>query len=69
MTRLPAERLSRAIRAALALRGLSGEHAGFVADGLVGTSLRGIDTHGVRYLIPDTRALDGHSRRILERFL
>jgi Domain of unknown function (DUF1854) len=28
-----------------------------------------IDTHGVRYLIPDTRALDAHSRRILERYL
>jgi hypothetical protein len=28
-----------------------------------------IDTHGIRYLIPDTRNLDGHSRRILERFL
>ena len=28
-----------------------------------------IDTHGIRYLIPDTRALDGHSRRILERYL
>jgi hypothetical protein len=28
-----------------------------------------IDTHGIRYLIPDTRALDSHSRRILERFL
>ncbi len=28
-----------------------------------------IDTHGIRYLIPDTRALDSHSRRILERYL
>jgi hypothetical protein len=28
-----------------------------------------IDTHGIRYLIPDTRNLDGHSRRILERYL
>jgi hypothetical protein len=28
-----------------------------------------IDTHGIRYLIPDTRKLDGHSRRILERYL
>ena len=28
-----------------------------------------VDTHGVRYLIPDTRALDAHSRRILERYL
>src|SRR5438128_1214475 len=28
-----------------------------------------VDTHVVRYLIPDTRALDAHSRRILERYL
>jgi hypothetical protein len=28
-----------------------------------------IDAHGVRYLIPDTRALDGGSRRLLERYL
>jgi hypothetical protein len=27
------------------------------------------DAHGVRYLIPDTRALDSASRRLLERFL
>jgi len=28
-----------------------------------------IDAHGVRYLIPDLRAMDGHSRRVLERYL
>jgi hypothetical protein len=28
-----------------------------------------VDAHGVHYLIPDTRALDRHSRRILERYL
>jgi hypothetical protein len=28
-----------------------------------------VDAHGVRYLIPDTRALDATSRRILERYL
>jgi hypothetical protein len=27
------------------------------------------DTHGIRYLIPDTRRLDGPSRRILDRYL
>jgi hypothetical protein len=27
------------------------------------------DTHGLRYLIPDTEALDATSRRLLERFL
>jgi Domain of unknown function (DUF1854) len=28
-----------------------------------------VDTHGIRFLIPDTRTLDAHSRRILERYL
>jgi hypothetical protein len=28
-----------------------------------------VDTHGIRYLIPDTRRLDAGSRRILERYL
>ena len=28
-----------------------------------------VDTRGIRYLIPDTRTLDTHSRRVLERFL
>jgi hypothetical protein len=28
-----------------------------------------VDTHGIRYLIPDTRQLDAPSRRILERYL
>lgn len=28
-----------------------------------------VDTHGIRYLIPDTLALDAHSRRILDRYL
>ena len=28
-----------------------------------------VDTHGIRYLIPDTRGLDGASRRILDRYL
>jgi hypothetical protein len=26
------------------------------------------DAHGIRYLIPDTRRLDAHSRRLLERY-
>src|SRR5262249_33759950 len=26
------------------------------------------DSHGIRYLIPDTRALDATSRRLLERY-
>jgi hypothetical protein len=28
-----------------------------------------IDAYGIRYLIPDTRKLDGFSRRMLERYL
>jgi hypothetical protein len=28
-----------------------------------------MDAHGIRYLIADTKALDRHSRRILERYL
>ena len=28
-----------------------------------------IDTHGVRYLIPDARKLDAASRRMLDRYL
>ena len=28
-----------------------------------------VDAHGVHYLIPNTNALDRHSRRILERYL
>jgi hypothetical protein len=27
------------------------------------------DANGLRYLIPDVRALDAHSRRLLERYL
>jgi hypothetical protein len=27
-----------------------------------------IDTHGIRYIIPDTRKLDSRSRRIMERY-
>jgi LDH2 family malate/lactate/ureidoglycolate dehydrogenase len=63
MTRLPAERLVRAIRGALVRRGLAEEHAGFVADGLVGTSLRGIDTHGVRLFPTYLAELDGGRAR------
>jgi hypothetical protein len=28
-----------------------------------------IDSHGIRYRIPDARQLDAHSRRVMERFL
>src|SRR5262249_22001475 len=63
VTRLPPEPLRRTIRAALLSRGLSAEHAGWVADGLVGTSLRGIDTHCVRLLPTYLAELDGGRAR------
>jgi hypothetical protein len=28
-----------------------------------------VDSHGIRYLIPDPRQLDAHSQRVLDRFL
>jgi len=61
--RLSPERLRRTIRQALLRRGLSAEHAGFVTDGLVGTSLRGIDTHGIRLLPTYLAELDGGRAR------
>lgn len=48
MERVAADRLHRLIRRAFLRRDLSEEHAGWVADALVETSLRGSDTHGVR---------------------
>ncbi len=63
MTRLQAEPLRAAIRGALRRRGVSPEHAGFVADGLVSTSLRGIDTHGIRLLPIYLAELDGGRAR------
>ena len=34
-----------------------------------GRSLLVADAHGIHYLVPDQKALDAHSRRILDRFL
>lgn len=48
MERVAADRLLRLILRAFLRRGLSEEHAAWVADALVETSLRGSDTHGVR---------------------
>lgn len=63
MKHFPVETLSRILRAALLRRGLSAEHAGWVADGLVETSLRGIDTHGVRLFPTYIKELDGGRSR------
>jgi LDH2 family malate/lactate/ureidoglycolate dehydrogenase len=46
--RVAADRLLRLVRRAFLRRGLSEEHAAWVAEALVETSLRGSDTHGVR---------------------
>jgi LDH2 family malate/lactate/ureidoglycolate dehydrogenase len=48
---------------ALASRGLSEEHIGFVVDGLLEASLRGIDTHGVRLFPTYLAELDGGRSR------
>lgn len=47
------------MRDALLRRGLPEEHAGWVADGLLEASLRGIDTHGVRLFPTYVAELDG----------
>lgn len=59
----PVETLDRLLRAALLRRGLSAEHAGWVVDGLLETSLRGIDTHGVRLFPTYLKELDGGRSR------
>jgi len=60
---IPAATLARIMRAALSRRGLSEEHAGWVADGLLETSLRGIDTHGARLFPTYIAELDGGRSR------
>jgi ureidoglycolate dehydrogenase (NAD+) len=57
--RVPAEALESRMRNALGKRGLSDEHAGWVAGGLLEASLRGIDTHGVRLFATYLVELDG----------
>lgn len=59
MKRVSAGILESRMRSALAKRGLSDEHAGWVAGGLLEASLRGIDTHGVRLFQTYLDELDG----------
>lgn len=59
MKRIPAVTLAPILRAALLRRGVPEEPAGWVVDGLLGTSLRGIDTHGVRLFRTYIAELDG----------
>lgn len=63
MKTLPAETLAQRMGEALRRRGLSGEHAGYVVDGLIEASLRGIDTHGVRLFPTYLAELDGGRSR------
>jgi LDH2 family malate/lactate/ureidoglycolate dehydrogenase len=51
------------MREALRKRGLSEEHAAWVAEGLLEASLRGIDTHGVRLFATYISELDGGRAR------
>lgn len=63
MKHVPADWLARVMDEALRQRGLSPEHAGFVTDGLIEASLRGIDTHGVRLFPTYLAELDGGRSR------
>jgi len=63
LRRVPATVLAGLMGEALRRRGLSEEHAGYVADGLLEASLRGIDTHGVRLFPTYLAELDGGRSR------
>jgi len=52
-------RLAGIMSEALRRRGVSPDHAGYVVDGLLLASLRGIDTHGVRLFPTYLAELDG----------
>ena len=56
---VPRDRLSRFVVAALTARGASPEQADAVAQALVSTSLRGVDSHGIRLLPHYLRAMAG----------
>jgi LDH2 family malate/lactate/ureidoglycolate dehydrogenase len=60
---LPAGTIAGLMTDALRRRGLSEEHIGFVVDGLIEASLRGIDTHGVRLFRTYLNELDGGRSR------
>lgn len=59
MKRVPADELDRLMRGALFRRRVCEEHAGWVAESLVQTSLRGTDTHGIRLFPTYLAELDG----------
>lgn len=61
--RRPAAELAALATRALRARGLSEQHTAWVVDGLVESSLRGIDTHGLRLLETYLAELDGGRSR------
>jgi ureidoglycolate dehydrogenase (NAD+) len=63
LRRIPAAVLASLMEEALRRRGLGEEHTGYVADGLLEASLRGIDTHGVRLFPTYLAELDGGRAR------
>jgi len=63
LTAIPAEELAHRMTAALLERGVPEEHAGYVVDGLIEASLRGVDTHGVRLFRTYLDELDGGRSR------
>jgi ureidoglycolate dehydrogenase (NAD+) len=69
MIRVSADRLATAMRAKLAARGVAAEHADLVVAGLIGASLRGIDTHGVRLFAVYLAELDGGRARACPQFV
>lgn len=56
--RIAVNELDELMMVALLRRGLSQEHARFVVDGLVETSLRGVDSHGIAMFPAYLRELD-----------
>lgn len=63
MRTLPAATLAELMTAALRQRGLCEEHVTYVVEGLLETSLRGVDTHGVRLFPTYLSELDGGRSR------
>lgn len=54
--------------AALGRRGVSPEHAAYLVDGVIESSLRGVDTHGVRLFPAYLKELDGGRCKPRPRF-
>lgn len=64
---LAAEQLAATMTRALAARGVSSLHGRYVVEGLIGASLRGVDTHGVRLFPTYLSELDGGRARSAPR--